>query len=474
MKKLCLVSIILCTFLSCKQAAKTNYSAIEKGLIPAVLVGDSTVTYSVEERMKDFQVPGVSVAVFKNGEIVWRKAYGETKAGSGNKVTPETRFQAASISKSVTGLGVLKLVEDYQLDLDTDINQYLSSWKIQSPFLKEEKVTIRKLLTHTAGTNISGIMGYDKSDTIPGTTDILNGKGDTPPVKLDTIPGTRFFYSGGGFIILQQLIEDVSGSSFKGYFEKVVFLPLGMSHSTFDQVPKENVSSAHGWDGDPYPQGWRVFPSMAAAGLWTTPSDLAKFCFAIEDAYHGKEGAFISQKLANEMLTPIKKRGLGVALETEKEVPFFFHGGSNPGGFRSFMVDAYKQRTGIVVMVNAEQGHIIQDDILRSFSNFFSVEVKEPRHIQPVNMGREELKKFTGNYQLKEEMEYPLEVSIGFENKLILYDPNDGMRNTYMPLNDSTFIEMNSGLEISFTTDSQTGKIKSMDFSGMYTFYKVY
>ena len=473
--KLCFVFTSLYFFTGCTNS-KNDYSSIENGLVPAVLLNDSASnTYSVKERMEYYNIPGASIAIFKNGEIVWRKTYGVTQRGYHTKITPETRFQAASISKSITGLGVLKLVENHNLDLDSEINLYLKSWKFRSPFLKEADVTIRKLLTHTAGTNISGVMGYNKSDTIPGSTaDILNGKGVTPPIKLDTIPGARFSYSGGGYIVLQQLIEDVSGIGFKDYFEKVVFQPLEMTHSTFNQFPKTNVSSAHGWEGNLYPNGWRIFPEMAAAGLWTTPSDLAKFCFAVERSYHGEHGAFISQQLAKEMLTPIKKRGLGVALETEKKEPFFFHGGSNSGGYRNIMADAYNQRTGIIVMTNATQGHMFWDEILRSFSNFFQlINMKETRYIQSFHIKREELIKFTGHYQLKPALEYPLEASINSNGRLILYDPNDGMKNTYMPLDNQTFIDINSGLEIRFETDKKTGKINSMDLSGVYTFYKI-
>lgn len=474
MGKLLLITTITFTFLACKQQGETDYSAIENGLIPAVLIGDSAaLTYSVAERMKHYRVPGASIAVFKNGEIVWHKTYGLTEAGSGNKIDLETRFQAASISKAVTGLGVLRLVEDHGLDLDADINKYLRSWQIESPFLDKEKVSIRTLLTHTAGTTVSGVMGQEKSGTIPGTTDVLNGKGDIPPVKLDTVPGARFFYSGGGFLILQQLIEDVSGLAFKDYFEENVFPALEMSNSTFDQLPGDNVSSGHDWEGIPNPNGWRVFPAMAAAGLWTTPSDLARFCIAIENAYYGEKHAFISHEMAKEMLTPIKNRGLGVALDTTRNEPYFFHGGSNPGDYRCFMVDAYHQRAGIVIMTNAAQGRRLQEDILRSFSNFFQINIMKPRHIQPVNPGRDELEKFTGNYQLKEALPYPLSLSANSENQLVLYDPNDGMKNIYLPLNDTAFIEINDGSIISFRRTPRTGKIKSMNFSAAYTFYKV-
>lgn len=201
MKKLCLITIlaVLFTFSDCKEVEQSTYSGIEKGLVPAVMVEDSPVSlFSIQERMKHYNVPGASIALFKNGEIVWRKAYGVSEKISGNKVTAETRFQAASISKSVMGFGVLKLAENYHLNLDTDINAYLKSWKIHNSFQQLEDVTIRRLLTHTAGINVSGMMGYEKTDTLPKTTDILNGKGKTPPIKLDTVPGSKYSYSGGG------------------------------------------------------------------------------------------------------------------------------------------------------------------------------------------------------------------------------------------------------------------------------------
>lgn len=474
MKKHLFICAVLPFFWGCAQRTAPDYSAIESSLVPAVLTGDSAkAVYTVEERMKYFNVPGVSMVVFKDGEIVWNKAYGVREAGSADSVNPETMFQAASISKAVTGFGVLKLVEEHDLDLDADINRYLTSWKIKSPFSEKEKVTIRRLLTHTAGTNISGVMGCEKSDTIPGTTDVLNGKGYTPPLRLDTVPGARFFYSGGGFIVLQQLIEDVSGLRFKDYFDQVVFGPLAMSRSTFDQFPSGNVSSGHNWEGEAYPGGWRVFPAMAAAGLWTTPADLARFCFAVEDAYYGEEGAFISQELAREMLTPLKKRGLGVAIETATKVPFFFHGGSNPGAYRNFMVDVYGERTGMIVMTNAAQGRVLHEDILRSFSGFFNFGIKSPRHVQPAALEKEQLEIFAGDYLIDEELEYPLKVSINSENQLVLFDPNDGMKQSYLPLNDSVFIEVDDGSEISFRTNPATGKVERMNFSGVYTFYKM-
>lgn len=475
MKKTLLAFIVLCSIFGCtRQESTPKFKSIQESLIPSVVVGDTTATtYSIEERMSHYHVPGVSIAVFKDGKIVWSNSIGVTDANQELKVNSKTRFQAASISKPVTALGILKLVEKYELDLDEDVNKYLQSWKLDSPFLENEIVTIRRLLSHTAGINIGGFQGYEKTDTIPHTTGILKGEGNTPQIELDTIPGSGFSYSGGGYVILQQLIEDVSGKIFEDYFESEVFLPLDMMNSTFNQFPEGNVSIAHDKEGKPYHGDWLTYPEQAAAGLWTTPVDLAKLCIAIESAYYGEEDTIISTELAKEMLTTVENWGLGVGLRGESQNRFFFHGGSNPGGYRSIMVDAFNARTGIIVMTNGVQGDKLHDEILRAFSMFFDISVLQPKYIQPVNLEESTLENFIGKYHFREMGDYYLEMSIDSNNQLTLYDPNDGMENTFLPINDSTFVERFEGLELTFKMDTLTDSIVSVDYNGAYTFYKV-
>jgi CubicO group peptidase (beta-lactamase class C family) len=477
MKKTLLLLLAACFLFSCDKShkkTKTNYSDIADGLLPAVIIGDSlSNNFSIEEQMKKYNVPSVSLAVFKDGEIVWEKAYGYKDAKLEDPAAEETKFQAASISKSVTALGVLKLAEENNLNLDADINQYLNSWKIKSRFLKNEAVTIRRLLSHTAGTKMGGFPGYEKSDTIPSTLDILTGKGQRSAIELDTVPGVKFMYSNEGYVILQLLIEEVSGNSFEQYFEKDIFSPLKMTHTTFNQLPKtKNVSIAHDKEGTPYPGEWAVYPEMSAAGLWTTPSDLARFCIAVENAFYGYEDAFISQKMAQEMLTPVQNWGLGVGLRGENEDAFFFHGGSNPEGYKCLMVDAYKKRTGIVIMTNGEQGDKVHDDIVRSFSSFFDINVREPKYVQPIDLSQKELLKYTGRYQFREMGDYFLEIYLKDSNKIVLYDPNDKTKHTYVPISKTDFVDIENGLKSSFVVNTLTGEIKAMNYSGVYTFHK--
>lgn len=355
-----------------------DYSSIENSLHQ----DDSTKTsHSLIERIKFHKVPGVSVAIFEDGNITFRNEYGVRDSDSKEKVDSLTKFQAASIGKTVTAIGILKLVETNNLDIDEDVNQYLKSWKVDyTRFSDSSKVTIRRLLSHTSGINMNEIKGYKKKDTIPSTVEILNGYGNTDKIKLDTIPGTGFYYSGGGYTVLQAMIEDISKMSFQKYFENEVFKPLKMDHSTFNQFPSGNVSSAHDQDGNPHPEDWIIYPELAAAGLWTTPSDLANLCIAIDNSYSGKDNSFLSSETAKEMMKPVTKWsagefGLGIMLRGTDENEFYFHTGSNPGGFRSMMIDLPKKKTGIVVLTNSDNGTSLYNEIVTSFFKLNNVEL---------------------------------------------------------------------------------------------------
>ncbi len=384
MKKIASIIFLIITSVGCKQSESNtqqstkDYSKFENGLA-IKNTGDSLSHsgYSIQERLEHHKVPGASVAIFENGEIVWRKEYGVLKSNANNKVDSNTKFQAASISKAVTGLGVLKLVEQFNLDMDSDVNQYLKKWQVDyNRFPGNQKVTIRRLLSHSAGVNVDGFYGYSKSSTIPSTLQILNGYGNNEKVQLDTIPGTKFLYSGGGYTILEQLVEDVSNMTFSEYFEKEIFEPLKMTNSTYNFFPKENVSCAHDKEGAVHPEEWLVYPELAAAGLWTTPSDLVKFCVAIENSYHNSENSLITSSSTKKMLQPTIEWqggnwwGLGVAIRGEKDNTFYWHSGSNPGGYRCMMIDFFKKRSGIIIMTNSDNGASLYNEIIDSYFNF--------------------------------------------------------------------------------------------------------
>jgi CubicO group peptidase (beta-lactamase class C family) len=342
-------------------------------LSPPMLFGDP-VGRSLAERMTEDRVPGVSIAVIHNGEIEWARGFGVTRI-SGSPVTSETLFQAGSVSKPVAALAVLRLVESGKLSLDDDVNQYLKSWKVEeSDFTKNQKVTLRGLLTHTAGITVRGFRGYAFGESIPTVVQILNGEApaNTPPVFVDTNPGRQWRYSGGGYVIAQLLLEDVTGVPFGQLMRQSVLQPIGMTRSTYEQplpaARMTQVALPYDADGSLLPGGPRIHQEMAAAGLWTTPSDLARYAIEVQHALIGKS-AILSATIARQMLTPIpgmREHGLGPALGGSRERRYFYHGGSN-AGYKCYLV-AYNSGDGAVVMTNSDNADALRRDIITTIA----------------------------------------------------------------------------------------------------------
>ena len=269
---------------------------IEKGLRPPVLIeGDKT--WTLEERMRLFHVPGLSVAVFRDFQVSWAKAYGFADEAAGMKATDATLFQAGSVSKPVAAMGALKLVEEGKLSLDKNIDAYLKGWKIpENDLTKKTPVTLEMLLSHTGGLTVHGFPGYAADAKVPTVIEVLDGTApaNSAPIRVDLAPGTQYRYSGGGYTIAQLAMTDVTGQSFPRLLEALVLKPLGMTQSTYDQplpatlVPK--AAAGYSADGKEVPGKRHVYPEMAAAGLWSTPSDLARFGIGLQNILRGKPG----------------------------------------------------------------------------------------------------------------------------------------------------------------------------------------
>ena len=332
---------------------------IINGLLPAAAIkGQPAPRLTLAERMKYYNVPEVSIAFFKDGRIDWARGYGLADKTINKPVTSDTLFQAASISKSVTAFAALRLVQQGKLSLDEDVNLKLVSWKVpDNDFTKTEKVTLRRLLSHTAGMTVPSVGGYQAGKYLPTTVQVLNGeKTSNEPVRVDRVPGKEFRYSGGGYVVVQQLLMDVTGKSFPALIHELVFEPLGMTHSTFEApLPKSLWPKA----AQPYDEahnGWYFYSAMAPAGLWTTPSDLCLFAIGVEKAYGG-QSKFLSQSLAREMLTYQSGQiyGLGFALGQRGHATRFWHSGAN-GGYQSIF-EAYPEvGEGSAVMTDGAGG----------------------------------------------------------------------------------------------------------------------
>lgn len=331
----------------------------------------------IAAEIKDRGIAGVSIAIIEKGEIVKAKGYGFTEKAGTTPVSTDTLFQAGSVSKPVAALAALKCVEDGRLALDSDVNRSLKQWQVpENEFTKEEKVTLRRILSHSAGLTVHGFPGYPRSSRLPTTIQILDGvePANTPAIRVDAKPGSAWRYSGGGYTVMQQMMTDVTGTPFAEMMKETVLNPLKMTASTYEQpLPKDRVSSAaSGYDseGNAVKGKWHVYPESAAAGLWSTPSDLARFAISIQQAAAGKSNPIVSQSMTREMLTVQKEdMGLGLFLEGEGEARRFSHRGRDEG-FDAYMVACIESGHGLVVMIN-------QNDETGALMRIFSAVSKE-------------------------------------------------------------------------------------------------
>ena len=332
----------------------------------------------LEDRMRYYHVPGVSIAFFDHGKVIWTRGYGVADVRTGRPITPETLFQAGSISKPIAAWGALRLVEQGKLKLDENVNGELRSWKLpENEFTVEQKVTLRRILSHSAGTTVHGYSGYNPGNPLPTTVQILDGAkpANSAAVRVDTVPGTTYRYSGGGMMIMQLMMMDVTGKDFPGLMHDLVLgpRPLGMSHSTYEQPlsRERQLTAAHGYtaNGEGIPGGSHVIPEMAAGGLWSTPTDLALAAIELQNEYAGKSHKVLSQSMAHEMLTRQKDNwGLGVELSKPEMTPRFDHFGVN-AGFVS-VLQAYRDGgSGIVIMTNGQDGEKLITEILRAVAH---------------------------------------------------------------------------------------------------------
>ena len=400
----------LVAFVSCGQGKQVPVDAdpmelVENGLfLGAPVVGVPGA--SLEERMVALDVPGVSIAVIHDYEIVAARAYGVADRATGRVVDTDTLFQAASISKPVTAAAVHQLVQSGALDLDAPVNTYLESWKLpENEFTRATPVTLRMLLSHTGGTTVSGFPGYEPEDAVPTLQQVLDGSGpaNTAAIRVDIPPGETVRYSGGGTTIIQQMLMDVMGKPFPELMQEMVLGPAGMTNSAFDQPLSadraENAAKAHR-NGDGADDNSHIYPELAAAGLWTTPSDLARFAITILRSARGDEGALLAQETVGEMLTVVQDdAAVGLFKVLGRGEGYYGHGGGNYG-FRCQLIFSPEEGYGAAVMTNGSRGRELIDEILNAIARAYAWEDYLPEEIRPIELGEEELASFTGRYRV--------------------------------------------------------------------------
>jgi len=374
--------------------AQSPAPAIDRLLRPAVrIAGQADTAYTLEERMRYYHVPGVSLAVIENGRIVFARGYGVAEFGGARAVDTTTLFLAGSISKPVFATGALALVEQGRLSLDADVNGALKSWRLpESRFTATEKVTLRRLLTHTAGLTVWGFPGYAAGRPVPTIPQILDGAtpANTQAVRNDTLPGALWRYSGGGITIAQLMAEDATGEAFPSLMHRLVLRPAGMTRSTFENplpaARHAEAASGHERIDTPVLGRFHTYPEMAAAGLWTTAPDLARWAIALARAYNGEAGGLLSPAMARQMVSPIAEVkppygrghwGLGVGVNGTGDSVSFMHNGRDEG-FVANLVMWPRLGRGLVVLTNGVSGALM-GELTRAFAERHGVPAGAPR-----------------------------------------------------------------------------------------------
>ena len=375
-------------------------------------------TLTIAELMTRLNVPGVSIAVIRDHRIHWAKGYGIADVATGALVDTGTMFQAASMSKPVAAMAVLRAVQDGLFTLDTDINTILTSWKLDGgEFTKDRPVTPRTLTSHTSGLGDGfGFPGYDPSDSVPTVVQFLQGSklSNVGVLFMERPPMTLMEYSGGGVTLMQQALSDARKRPFADIMRDDVLRPLGMTRSTFEQpLPAsfdQNAARAHSGQGKAMGPKWHVHPEQAAAGLWTTPSDLARFLIEVQRAAAGQSNRVLSRATVQEMLSPVGvgDYAVGFAIQKMGQGWYFAHGGSN-WGFRATMMAHKVKGYGLVVMTNADQGGAVANELSRRIQRAYewdSFAEPAPRGYRPpverteITVTESVLRSYVGEYQL--------------------------------------------------------------------------
>jgi len=355
-------------------AIQSRISRVEQGLSSRVVVkGAPGQKASIATRMAFHDVPAVSIALINDGHLEWARSYGVLDTANQRAATPASLFQAGSISKTISALGALHLVEQGKLSLDAPANVQLSSWKIpDNRFTRQSPVTLRGLLNHSAGMNVHGFYGYAQGQPVPSLLQVLDGlpPANSEAVRVEATPGTGWKYSGGGYSVIQLMMTESAGKPFPELMQALVLGPLDMRDSTFAlTLPpawQARAASAHDSNGTPLAGGWHVYPQSAAAALWTTPTDLAQVILDIQQAQSGKPGKVLSSAMTSTMLTRGQgEYGLGLYVEQIGDGTSFSHSGGTDG-FRSQLYGYTHTGQGVVVMTNSDNGAALIEEILVS------------------------------------------------------------------------------------------------------------
>jgi CubicO group peptidase (beta-lactamase class C family) len=478
-KKLAVISIMLLAAAGIAKpqtggdaSGEARIERVLNGLRPPIAIkGRPPVRWTLAERMAEGHVPGLSVTVIDNGRIAWARGFGVKEAGTNEPVTTSTLFEAQSISKAVTATATLVLVNSGRLSLSETPNAYLKSWKLPyNEYQAQEKVTLRRILSHSSGLNVGSFAGYRTGEALPTLLQILNGQkpANNPPVRVEFTPGSMFRYSGGGAEVMQQLLMDVTGQPFPELMKRLVLAPAGMTLSTYEQPLPEarwsEAASGHDGEGAVIKGKWPIQPEMAAGGLWTTPTDLARWALEITKAWTGNGSKLFSKSIATEMLT-VEKAPYGLGVEVQGTGPSleFSHAGSN-SGFRALVVMLPAVGKGAVIMANGDRADFVIRNLITTIASEYNWPARMQTEREVVSLSNAQLDALVGIYSLPPG---PSGAPVTYEvtregNKLFteLKGLGSYRKGEIFPASATSFFSL-VGLDVNFTLDS-SGRATSL------------
>jgi CubicO group peptidase (beta-lactamase class C family) len=439
---------------------------VEQGLLSSVLIKGNP-GWTIQERMKHYKIPGVSIAIIHDFKVEWARSYGVKDLETNEPVTTETLFQAGSISKPVAAMVALKKVEQGKIALDENINNKLTSWKLpDNEFTARKKVTLANLLSHTGGLTVHGFPGYAVGKQIPTLPEVLDGTqpANTAAVRVNMEPGTMFRYSGGGTTIAQLAIMDIEKKPYPQIAQETVLGPLGMTSSTYSQpLPdaiRKKAASGYRRDGKVVEGKIHVYPEMAAAGLWTTPTDLAKFVIEAQLSLQGKSNKVLAKETIAKMVTPFisDNVGLGFFIEKHGNGIYFGHGGADEG-FRAGLLVHRDKGYGVAVMVNSDNGEII-NEIYRSVAKEYQWEDYLPQPLEVVPVEANKLDEYSGRFLVSPDRV----LTINREGAKLFAQPTADQRFELQPISESEFVRRDQNIRYTFVRGA-SGKVETLMLS---------
>lgn len=373
---------------------------------------DAGKYWTLEERMAHHKVPAVSIAVIRDGKIAWAKAYGVKQAGSKEYIDTETVFSVGSVSKVGAATLVMRLVDAGKLDLDQPVNQFLKRWKVpDNEFTAIRPVTLRGILSHSAGLSVHGFADYQPNEKLPTLVEILDGQkpAKNAAVRVQYVPGTKSQYSGGGTTVAQLAVEDITGLNFPQAASEYIFKPLNMTRSTYaNPLPASygNIAKAHNREGKPValPRGWETMPEMAASGLWSTPTDYAKMIIALINSYQNRPNSFLKTDTARQMMTEvgISSFGIGPIMSGHDNNRVFSHSGANDS-YRAWMEGNLSTGNGMVIFTNSTNGDPLFQEIKRAIELAEGWDKSTGNEKAQVQLTEKELERFAGTYAIQKQ-----------------------------------------------------------------------